>query len=205
MRKIRLFILMAVATLAFAAAPDAAAEFRFGIQGGINVGEFHFDSSTFDGNNRVGFNFGVLGEFTMPATGLGVDLGIRYVRRNSRWEEQYASDNEFHKSNRDYFEIPLNFKWRISIPVISSFVRPYLATGPSFSFLTSRTLGDTYRNRKFDTAWNFGFGVELMRHVVVGASYGIGLTKALKTFNMTNSANIDAKNRYWTVTAAYMF
>ena len=55
-------------------------------------------------------------------------------------------------------------------------------------------------------AWNFGFGVELFSKVQVAASYGLGLTKSLEAVGvMDNGVDIDGKNRYWTVTAAYLF
>ena len=82
---------------------------------------------------------------------------------------------------REYIEIPLNLKWKINVPVVASIVKPFLT-------------------------WNFGFGVELIKHIQVSASYGIGMTKAFESVGLTNGAqNIDAKNRYWTVTAAYLF
>lgn len=199
MKKIRIILIAVVAVLF--TAPEAASQFRFGVQVGTNVNSFHFNSSTFDSDNRMGFNAGVLCEFTVPVVGIGGDLGVRYVRRNSRWQEQ----NQEYKDDRDYIEIPLNLKWKINIPVVKEIVRPFLTTGPSFSFLTSRSLSSTFRNRKFDTAWNFGFGLEFVKHIQIGASYGIGMTKALETFGATNSAEIHGRNRYWTVTAAYLF
>lgn len=193
--------LIAALLMLFAAAPEAAAQFRFGVQVGTNVNEIHFNTSTFDSNNRMGFNAGVLCEFTVPVSGVGLDFGLRYVRRNSQWQEQ----NQEFKDNRDYLEIPVNFKWKINIPVVNSLVRPFLTTGPCFSFLTSRTLKDTVRNRKFDTSWNFGAGLELFSKVQVAASYGIGMTKALEAVGITSTSDIHGRNRYWTVTAAYMF
>lgn len=201
MTRIKIFIAAMMAAFAIVFAPRAQAQFRFGVQAGVNVNEFHFSSSTFDSNNRMGFNAGLLGEFTLPATGVGLDFGARYVRRNSRWESQTGAS----KDNRDYIEIPINLKWKVNIPLINNIVRPFATTGPSFAFLTSHTLGDTYRNRKFDTAWNFGFGLEFFKKVQIGASYGLGLTKALKTVGATGTSNIEGKNRYWTVTATYLF
>ncbi len=50
------------------------------------------------------------------------------------------------------------------------------------------------QNKKTDVAWNFGFGVELIKHIQVSASYGIGMTKAFESVGLTNGAqNIDAK------------
>ena len=185
----------------------AAAQFRFGLRVGTNVSELHFNSKTFDSSNRMGFNAGTMVEFSAPMTGIGFDASVMYVRRNSRWAAKYDDGTTGNISdNRDYIDIPLNLKWRMSIPLINKIVRPFLTTGPSFSFLTSRkSVSEAWNNRKFDTAWNFGFGLELLQKVQVSASYGLGLTKALKTVGATSTANIEGKNRYWTVTAAYMF
>lgn len=201
MKKVFLPILLAIAAITATALP-AEAQLRFGLRAGVAVNSLHFSEKTFDADNRAGFTGGAMLEFTAPVSGLGVDLSVMYVRRNAQWLE----DNEITKDNRDYIDIPINFKWRMNIPVVNNIIRPFVSTGPSFSFLTSRKRAeDAWRNRSFDTAWNFGFGVELFKHLQVGANYGIGLTKALKTFGATGTGNVDGRNRYWTVTAAYLF
>ncbi len=185
----------------FCTAFSAQAQFKYGLQVGTNVNTLHFNKDVFSGENRMGFNVGALVEFTVPVVGVGADLGVRYVRRNARFEEANGS----FKNDRDYIEIPLNLKYKLNIPVINNIVRPYLTTGPSVSILTSKKAFKDFQNKKYDTAWNFGFGVELVKHVQIGASYGLGLTKAMKAIGTTSSAGINGKNRYWTVTAAYLF
>lgn len=199
----KLFISFLVVTAAvIGSAFPAQAQLRFGLKAGVAVNSLHFSSSTFDAENRAGFTGGAMLEFTLPATGLGLDLSAMYVRRNSQW----LDENGLTRDNRDYIDIPLNLKWKISIPVINNIIRPYLTTGPDFAILTSRrSVEDAYRNRKFDTSWNFGFGAELFRHLQVGASYGIGITKALKTIGATGTSGINGHNRYWTITAAWLF
>lgn len=200
MRKTIVFIAIAIAS--FASALTANAQFRFGLKAGVAINSLHFSDKAFDADNRAGFTGGAMIEFTAPIIGVGFDLSAMYVRRNSQWME----NNGITKDNRDYIDIPLNLKWKMNIPLINKIARPYLLTGPSFSFLTSkRSAQDAWRNRKFDTAWNFGFGVELVSHLQVGASYSIGMTKALKTVGVTGTADIEGHNRYWTVTAAYLF
>lgn len=199
----KLFIsFLVVAAAVIGSSFPAQAQLRFGLKAGVAVNSLHFSSSTFDAENRAGFTGGAMLEFTLPATGLGLDLSAMYVRRNSQW----LDENGLTRDNRDYIDIPLNLKWKISIPVINNIIRPYLTTGPDFAILTSRrSVEDAYRNRKFDTSWNFGFGAELFRHLQVGASYGIGITKALKTIGATGTSGINGHNRYWTVTAAWLF
>ncbi len=198
----RLCFIFAIVAI-FASAIPAQAQFRFGLKAGMAVNSLHFNKDVFDASNRAGFTGGAMVEFTVPGIGIGADLSVMYVRRSSEWlnaEGLSVSDD------RDYIDIPLNFKWRINIPVINNIARPFLTTGPSFAILTSkRSIEEGYRNKKFDTSWNFGFGVELFKRVQVGAAYGIGLTKALNAVGVTDEANINGRNRYWTITAAYMF
>lgn len=194
------FVVAAVAIVA--AALPAQAQFRFGVKAGVAVSSLHFSTETFEASNRAGFTGGVMAEFTAPVLGIGVDLSAMYVRRNSQWLEE----NNVTKDNRDYIDIPLNLKWKMNIPAVNKVIRPYIATGPDFAILTSgRAIKEGFRNRKFDTSWNFGFGAELFSHLQIGASYGIGLTKVLKATGTTGTAGIEGHNRYWTITAAYLF
>lgn len=169
------------------------------------VSQLHFNKDIFDSDNRAGFTGGVMCEFTAPLIGVGFDLSAMYVRRNTRFLSEM--DNENLSVNRDYIEIPLNLKYKLSIPAIERIIRPFVTTGPSVAFLTSRKAVNSFlKNKSCDVAWNFGFGVELFSKVQVAASYGLGLTKSLEAVGvMDNGVDIDGKNRYWTVTAAYLF
>lgn len=182
----------------------ASAQFRFGVVAGLNVGKLDLKNvnNMVDKSNQAGFTGGLMAEFTVPVIGVGGDISAMYVRRNS----EFMMNNELEKNDRDYIEIPVNLKWKISLPVVGNIVKPYIATGPSFSFLTSkRAINDAYKNKSFDTSWNIGFGVQLINHIQIGARYGFGMTKALKAINVTDDAGIKAKNDYWTITAAYLF
>ena len=198
--RIKSLFIAAVFAIIFAA--SASAQFRIGPRLGVAVSELHFNKSVFDSENRAGFTGGLMAEFTVPVIGVGMDASVMYVRRNSQW----LADNGVQTNNRDYIDIPVNLKWKISIPLISKFVTPYIATGPDFAFLTSRrAISDAYSNKSFDFSWNFGFGLQLLSHLQLGASYGLGLDKALEVVKSGDYTNVDAKNRYWTVTAAYLF
>ncbi len=198
----RITILIAVAIAALTSAFSASAQLRFGLKAGVAINSLHFNESAFSADNRAGFTGGAMLEFTAPLVGIGMDASVMYVRRNAEFLEQ----NQIHRDNRDYIDIPLNLKWKMNLPLVNKIVRPMLFTGPSFSFLTSRRSAEqAWRNRKFDTAWNFGFGAELFSHLQVAASYSVGLTKALKGVGATGSSGIEGHNRYWTVTAAYLF
>ncbi|MDE6454036.1 MAG: PorT family protein [Muribaculaceae bacterium] len=195
-----------VLALVLAVASTASAQFRFGVRAGIQTSSLHFDKSAFDSSNRVGFTGGVMAEFTVPVIGIGADLGVMYAHRNSAVPVYDANGTEVDRKGLDYIEIPLNLKWRINIPVVNNIIRPYLFTGPSFAFLASkRAITDAFKNKSCDVAWNVGGGVELLKHLQVGASYGFGMTKAFDYVGITDNGQINGRTRCWTITAAYLF
>lgn len=127
-----------------------------------------------------------------------------YVHRTSDVYYQNYNDpyyHDFNSSNRDYIDIPINLKWMIGLPVVGRYVSPYIFTGPSFSFLISDNDHEFYEQKGVDIAWNLGFGFQFFKKIQIGASYGWGLTEAIQG----HKERIDGKNRYWTITAAYLF
>ena len=196
-------IMLVLAVIVSAATFTADAQFRFGPKVGLTVNDMHFNKSVLDADNQTGWTAGVMGEFTVPVIGLSAGLSAMYVRRNTKFlQEQGIS-----KDNRDYIEFPLNVRYNFSIPVVNRVVLPYIGVGPSVSFLTSRkNIKDAYSNKSVDWAFNFGFGLRFLNHIDLNARYGLGLTKAVRAAGAnTQAAGIEGKNRYWTITAAYLF
>ncbi len=203
----RFFAAAIVAVAAIVAAVPAQAQFKFGLKAGAAINSLKFSSTeeftkSFDKDNRAGFVGGAMIEFTVPLIGIGLDASVLYVHREAK--SVVANQPNL---TRDYIDIPVNLKYKLSIPVISNVLKPFVTTGPSFAFLTSKKeIEAAFKNKSVDIAWNFGFGVELLSHVQVAASYGLGLTNTLeKIGTVDNKATIEGKNRYWTVTAAYLF
>lgn len=200
----RIFIAMA---LIMAFGVSANAQIKFGVKAGVVVNDLKFDKDVVATDNRAGFTGGLMMEVNLPILNLGVDASVMYVRRSSdvSYNIANAEGNETlttDKINNDYIEVPVNLKYKFGLPGVGKIVAPYIFTGPSFAFLTSKkAIGDALENKKFDLSWNFGAGVQILNKIQVGASYGLGLTKASESV----TGNIDAKNRYWTITAAYLF
>lgn len=138
-------------------------------------------------------------EFTVPVVGIGFDLSAMYVHRSNRWQESSA----FIKNRRDYVAIPLNVKWKFGLPL----VKPFITTGPEVAFLTSsKAVSAAITNGTVDWSWNIGFGLEVLSHLQVAASYGIGINKAVKGLNIgSTTGNVYGRDRAWTITAAYLF
>lgn len=205
MKKMIRRIVVVVAFVA-AFAVSASAQFSFGLKAGVAVSDLKFSEDVLDASNRAGFTGGVMAEFMIPMTNIGLDASLMYVRRNNEFGFE-NSNGEKTEGHRDYIEIPVNLKWKIGVPVVGSVVKPYVFTGPSFAFLTSKKdIENVWKNKSVDVSWNVGFGVELLSKLQVGASYGFGITKAVElATDDVNGVNIDGKNRYWTITAAYLF
>ena len=182
----------------------SAGGLKWGVKAGVALNNIHFSEDILNdlGNsdNHAGFTGGLMMEFTVPVINLGFDASVMYVHRE-------AIETGTEKLNRDYIEIPINLKYKIGLPIVGNVVTPYLFTGPSFAFKTGKSeIKDFVKSKKCDIAWNVGLGVELVKHLQVSASYGFGITKALDFVGKdVNAAGIEGKNRYWTVTAAYLF
>lgn len=215
MKKI-LSIAIATIILATTAIP-ASAQFRWGPRIGTEVGSMRFDKSVFNNENRAGFTGGLTAEFGIPVIGICFDASVMYVHRVSHSEAKLntgatTGDNEVLSNssfrNRDYFEIPINLKYKIGLPIVGKIITPYILTGPTFSVLASkREINNAFRNRRFSSAWNVGAGVELFSHLQISASYGIGMNRMIEASNNASvtGSTLDSKSNYWTITAAWLF
>lgn len=210
-KKILVSVCLAAGFFTLAPQAQAGGPFRFGVKAGVAINDLKFNEDVFNSNNRAGFTGGVTVQFVMPLTGIGCDLSAMYTRRSNRISVPAIDDSglesvESVTTNRDYLELPLNFRWEINLPGVNKLVVPFLTTGPDFSFLLSKKNAEAaWEQHKFDLAWNFGFGVQLMSHVQLAASYGLGITKSASGNESLYGNGFNSKDRFWTVTAAYLF
>lgn len=198
----------AIALMVVAPMSSQAAGLRFGLKVGTIINSMSFSDHLFDASNRGGFAGGAMIDVSLPVTGIGVDASLMYIRR-SNTIYHFEDNGPMQKSTigRSYLDIPVNLKWNIAVPVIGKFISPYLATGPDFSFLLSRkNVKKAWRNDSMDLAWNFGFGVTILNHLQLGATYGLGITNSgSPDASLYGDHPTNAKNRFWVVTAAYLF
>lgn len=199
----RLTRILALLTLAVASVVPVQAQFRIGPRVGVAVNKFAFNKDVFDSDNRAGFTGGLMAEFTVPLIGVGVDASVMYARRSLSYE--YVNDNI--SKHLDYIDIPVNLKYKLGIPVLSKVLKPYFTTGPDFAFLVSgKKVFNDLKGKSCDISWNFGFGLEFLNHLQIGANYGFGINKAVKTVGITDNVQpIEGKTHCWTITAAYLF
>lgn len=173
----------------------ADAGLRFGVKLGTNVNHLSTNiTENFAKNNRAGFTGGVLAEYMTPLLGLGFDLGVQYAYMNSE-----ISDN------KNFIQIPLNLKYKFSLPLVGRFLAPYLFTGPSFDFKLDKNTIDAMKTKTFQSVWNIGLGLEFVHHLQIGASYGFGMNKIAERIIPNTGELQKYHNNYWTISAAYLF
>lgn len=209
----RIAIVMA-ALLIFAGSAEAKI-LRFGVKAGANFNKLSFNSSIGsdikDKGNSAGWEAGVMVEGNVPLIGLGFDLSLMYARMNNQGTIYNENDELVFDAGKNFLMIPLNIKYKITLPAVGSIVAPYIFTGPNFSFNLDKNTFTYMKDKKCQIAWNFGLGVELFRHLQVGASYNLGMGKIGNSIvnsvlgTTQQDMKYTVKNNYWMVTAAYLF
>lgn len=204
MKNFKRLFLVAVAVVTMSLSVSAGG-LKWGVKAGVALNNIHFSEEILNdftnNDNQAGFTGGLMVEFTVPVVNLGFDASLMYVHRDA------VEDGLGNKMNRDYIEIPINLKYKLGLPVVGNVVTPYIFAGPSFAFKMGKSeIEDFIKSQKCDIALNLGLGVELFNHLQLSGSYSFGMTKAVEFLGATvNEAGIEGKNRYWTITAAYLF
>lgn len=196
------FKALVIAAIAFCCvALPASAQFKWGIQAGIIANDLKFNSDLFDSSNRVGFTGGLTAQFNLPF-GLGVQGSLMYAHRNMEAVAVDDMNNEVKTTaKKDYLVLPIHLKYNISLPAISNFFRPYIFTGPSFSYMLSgqKFFENGPKIKKGDMEWDFGIGFDIVNHIQISAGYGLGCTKIYKWGDESIRTNS------WTITLGYLF
>lgn len=201
-----------VALLTIAAATPANAGIEYGIEAGMNLSKVSFKnlSSNFSPENRFGFYIGPKLNFSV--LGIGGDVAILYNQKRLNLDEDYS------RMLRSV-EIPINLRYTIGLGSVASI---YAATGPQFGFNVGNTkwsnlIEDTKTNFKrenMNVSWNIGAGVKLLKHLEVGLSYNIAITKYAKVLSaidestgkaIENPENYNFKTNTFQIQVAYLF
>lgn len=201
-----------IAMLSICVSTAASAQLKFGPRLGVDISDFSFKNE--NGNvvttsgNGAGFVGGFSLEYMFPKN-LGFDVSLLYVHRSSKLDftDSYGRTDDNRKITHDYFQIPLNFKYKLAIPAVRKIIAPYAFTGPEIMIgLANSGLADKYEMHNFGFAWNVGLGVELFSHLQVSASYSHGLSTTIdRRISVASNDVVSGKSHFWSVTAAWMF
>lgn len=211
MKTLKRIALVLAALLIFAGSADAKI-FRFGVKAGANFNKLSLSKEIVndvkDKANSSGWEAGVMIEGNVPLIGIGFDLSLMYARMNNDGKVVDKNDVVLYEPGKNFLMIPLNLKYKVSLPAIGNLVAPYVFTGPNFLIDLDKNTLNYIKNKTCQVAWNVGLGLELFRHVQVGASYNFGLGKigtSIVDGVLGTNRPYNIKNNYWMVTAAYMF
>lgn len=193
MKKKLTMLLIAAACVATA----AAGNFKIGPKVGLNINKFGVDPSVLASDNRCGFNAGVNAQFTVPVIGVGADVSAMFSRRYYNMGDETAPYS--------YISVPVHVMYKLSLPAVSRIVAPFVVTGPDFAFAISKDIVSDIKQKNCNVSWDFGLGLELIKHLQVSACYSLGMNKALTNLAGINGANIDGNINGWTVSAAWLF
>lgn len=180
--------MLTLALILFAAVP-ATAQISLGVKGGVKLENARMSSDVIDSDNRIGSSFGVVMDVNIPIIGLGVETGAMFTTRS------YGDNGRKLHS----IDIPVNARYRFSLPLVEKIVAPFAFTGPEVSVRMNMgawgNAGDgSPIESKTSLSWNVGAGVDLIKHVRVAAAYNISLSKE-KMY----------RDNSWSISAAYMF
>ena len=211
-------ILMMLLVVAAAGTLPASAGFRIGPRVGLMVNKMKFDKSVsvLNSDNRLGFQGGLQLNYELPVVGLGLDMSVLYARFNSKVQSDQLIDQvTFH---RDYLDVPLHLHYAFNIIGVERIVKPYLFTGADFSIRLNDAKELKFKTKSTRVLWDIGFGVELLRHLQVSATYSLSLTDALDKVGIKKSTTTEtlekwdltegvgtARDKTWVVSVAYLF
>ncbi|MBR5728310.1 MAG: PorT family protein [Muribaculaceae bacterium] len=208
MRKISLFIIAVLALLCGATA-SAQTETRWGVTAGANYNEIHLkQSDIMPVDKAFGPMVGLTGEMNIQGIGFGVDLSLLYSMRSGKlhygdykvWSSLGIGNETVRMHSID---VPLNLKFRWhKMNGFEDKLMPFVAVGPTFSFLVSSNLKDVNHYTPVSVIMHFGAGIELYRHLQLQGGFNFSIGQTLRTQLLDENI---AKNRYWTLTATYFF
>lgn len=190
------------------------AQFKFGIEGGLNLNKPNVEN--FKSQNATGWFVGPKAQFTIPVLGLGIDGAILYSQKNMNINlnddlEDIAESASIDKK-LSYIDIPINLKYNIGF---SSLIGVYIATGPQYSWYIGdknfglngdgESLGDIVAMNTSSFSWNVGVGINAFSHLQLGVTYNIPLGNTAEIDGLSTLKKMDVKNNNWQVRVAYMF
>ena len=226
MKKIISALLVAVC---LCMALPSQAQLRWGVKAGLNLNKADFSGlkENFKAENKAGYFFGPMLDFTLPIGRLGFDASLLYSQKSAKIE--YTPDDPREatasKTSRQHaIDIPINLKYSIGMGDMASV---FVTAGPDFSFnlksddvfkgiadLAGETIGSGVKStaKKADIGINVGLGAKLINCLQIAVNYNIPLGNSNKA--TVSDKNLDTiltgdvfkkKNKMWQVSLAYMF
>lgn len=186
----------------------AKAQFKWGLEGGVNLSKASLSGNMFDSSNRTGWFIGPKVQFTIPVIGLGIDGAVLYSQKYLKISGNDDLSEYSETKKMPYIDIPINIKYNIGL---SSVIGAYISTGPQYSWYMGggnlmSGLEKIGSLKTSNFSWNVGIGINALKHLQVGLTYNIALGETGQIDGVADAfETIDIKNNTWQVRLAYMF
>lgn len=207
-------MLWGILALLFVASP-ARAQFKWGVEAGVNMSKAKISGSAFDSSNRTGWFLGPKAQFTIPVIGLSIDGAIEYSQKylNLDYDGETQPDGTVtatagKNKSLSYIVVPINLKWNYGF---STLLGIYVGTGPQYDwYLGGRSLNMGGSSvgllDRSAFSWNFGVGINALQHFQLGVTYNMPLGNTAELGSLIDTAKkFNLKNNSWQVRLAYMF
>ena len=161
--------------VAFFALVPTSAQINFGVKGGVNSTNMHFDENVFKSSHRYGWFVGPTLKIGLPV-GIGADISALFEQKKVKINDETVSQKSL--------VIPLNA--RLSLGV-SNTAGIYFAAGPQFGFNVgdkkfewddkNGEIHNTFQLKKSTLSINLGAGLTLSKHLELGVTYNFDISK----------------------------
>ncbi|MCF0213486.1 MAG: PorT family protein [Muribaculaceae bacterium] len=199
------FITLLLATVL---AVPAVAQFRYGVQAGLDITSLNFRQKLFTVDSSVGYSAGLFSELMFPGVGFGIDFSLRYEQRGATMhlgeKEIWASQGYGNtRSYLHYLDLPIHLRFKYTnMNGLEEFFAPFIFAGPNFGFIIAHNKVPALKYASGDIGITVGIGCEIMRHWQVSFSRTFGMTYAVKTVLLTD---MSARSYSWDLRCAYLF
>ena len=123
-------ILSLLTVLTMVAVLPTSAQLKFGVQGGFNLSEMSLDKNLFTTSNRAGFFIGPTVKFSLPLTGLGMDLSALYNREETKVEGVNTTTFNTVLKQQSLI-VPVNVRYSIGLSDVANI---FVFGGPQVGF-----------------------------------------------------------------------
>ena len=183
-----------------------SAQWRLGVDAGMNLSHLTFSKSVVDSENRLGFFVGPKLHWKLPKLGIGVDGALRYAQRTSAIESWDAAGvSVIDRQKMHFVEVPLNARWDINPLKVLGF---FIATGPQWDWYIGPDTWESVDHFKttfnhHTLSWNVGLGLILFKQLHIGVTHNFPITKQGTLFSQAYDAvsaaaqGVEIKNHTW--------
>jgi hypothetical protein len=203
MKKIRLFLVLAM----FAVATAVSSQVSLGVKGGVNMSNFYGDELDNE-NVKIGFNVGLLADYEFSYNS-AIQTGLFFTTKGFK----YDSQNLDYTENLMYLQLPVHYAYKLDV---SPGTRVVFHAGPyaAYGIGGSRKLDVGELSGEWDVDKIFGDGAGQYKAFDAGLGLGVGaefgpilvdLGWDMGLVNISNADNGNIKNQNAYLSIGYKF